>query len=50
MCTRVSASFADLRPFLDLSNPADNERMAKLAEAVYSKVLDFGGCIAGEHA
>jgi FAD/FMN-containing dehydrogenase/Fe-S oxidoreductase len=40
----------DLRPFLDLSNPADNERMQRLAESIYGKVLDYGGCISGEHA
>ena len=40
----------DLRPFLDLSNPADIDRLERLAEAIYSKVLEFGGCISGEHA
>lgn len=40
----------DLRPFLDLSNPVDTDRMERLAEAIYNKVLDFGGCISGEHA
>lgn len=40
----------DLRPFLDLSNRADTDRMERLAEAIYSKVLEFGGCISGEHA
>ncbi len=40
----------DLRPFLDLSNPADRERMARLSEAIYHKVIEFNGCISGEHA
>ncbi|MGN6544446.1 MAG: anaerobic glycerol-3-phosphate dehydrogenase subunit C [Aureliella sp.] len=40
----------DLRPFLDLSNPSDTDRMERLAEDVYNKVLEYGGCISGEHA
>ncbi len=40
----------DLRPFLDLSSPEDTDRMERLAEAIYSKVLEFGGSISGEHA
>lgn len=40
----------DLRPFLDLSKQDDAEKMERLAEAVYSKVLEFGGCISGEQA
>ncbi len=40
----------DLRPFLDLGNPQDQEKLARLSEAIYSKVMAFGGCISGEHA
>lgn len=40
----------DVRPFLDLGNPQDQERLARLSEAIYSKVLQYGGCISGEHA
>ena len=40
----------DVRPFLDLGNPQDQERLARLSEAIYSKVMAFGGCISGEHA
>ncbi len=40
----------DVRPFLDLANPNDHERMARLSESIYAKVLEYGGCISGEHA
>ncbi len=40
----------DLRPFLDLSKPSERDRMARLSEAIYSKVIEFNGCISGEHA
>lgn len=40
----------DLRPFLDLSNREDTDRMERLCEAIYGKVLEFGGTISGEHA
>ncbi|MEX2114414.1 MAG: anaerobic glycerol-3-phosphate dehydrogenase subunit C, partial [Pirellulales bacterium] len=39
-----------LRPFLDLSNPADVERMARLASDLYDEVIALGGTISGEHA
>jgi FAD/FMN-containing dehydrogenase/Fe-S oxidoreductase len=38
-----------LRPFLDLSNPADVARMPALATDMYREVLDAGGTISGEH-
>lgn len=38
-----------VRPFLDLSNPADVRKMRSIAEDVYSEVLRVGGTIAGEH-
>ncbi|MGN6133732.1 MAG: FAD-binding and (Fe-S)-binding domain-containing protein, partial [Aureliella sp.] len=47
---RAAHGHLDLRPFLDLSNRADIECMERLAEAIYGKVLEFGGCISGEHA
>jgi Fe-S oxidoreductase len=39
-----------LRPFLNLSNPADVARMAALASDLYQEVFDVGGTISGEHA
>jgi len=39
-----------LRPFLDLSNPADVTRMAQLASDLYDEVIAIGGTISGEHA
>jgi FAD/FMN-containing dehydrogenase/Fe-S oxidoreductase len=39
-----------LRPFLDLSNPADVTRMAQLASDLYREVIEVGGTISGEHA
>lgn len=39
-----------LRPFLDLSNPADLSRMAQLAADLYQEVIAVGGTISGEHA
>ncbi|GIW98886.1 MAG: oxidase [Pirellulaceae bacterium] len=55
---RVTATFfgrpaqgqLDIRPFLDLASPTDQSKMSRLADAIYQKVLDFRGCIAGEHA
>lgn len=38
-----------VRPFLDLSDPADVRKMRAIAEDVYSEVLRVGGTIAGEH-
>ncbi|MEZ6137397.1 MAG: anaerobic glycerol-3-phosphate dehydrogenase subunit C [Pirellulaceae bacterium] len=40
----------DLRPFMDLSNSEDQLRLASLSESLYAKVLEFGGCVSGEHA
>ncbi len=40
----------DVRPFFDLSNPDDQIRLGRLSDAVYEKVLEFRGCISGEHA
>ncbi|MEM7473957.1 MAG: anaerobic glycerol-3-phosphate dehydrogenase subunit C [Planctomycetota bacterium] len=40
----------DVRPFLDLANPTDQLRVAQLSESLCEKVLEFGGCISGEHA
>jgi FAD/FMN-containing dehydrogenase/Fe-S oxidoreductase len=38
-----------IRPFLDLANPDDVERMRRLAEELYREVMDVGGSITGEH-
>ena len=39
-----------LRPFLDLSDPADVARMARLASDLYDEVIAIGGTISAEHA
>ena len=39
-----------IRPFLDLSDPADAAKLAPLAIDLYREVLDVGGTISGEHA
>jgi FAD/FMN-containing dehydrogenase/Fe-S oxidoreductase len=38
-----------LRPFLDLTDPADVARMSRLASSLYAEVLAVGGTISGEH-
>lgn len=40
----------DVRPFLDLANREDQVRLDRLAEALYSKVFEFGGTICGQQA
>jgi anaerobic glycerol-3-phosphate dehydrogenase C subunit len=39
-----------LRPFLDLSEPADVEKMRAIANEVFELVWSLGGSISGEHA
>jgi len=39
-----------LRPFLDLSEPAEREKMQAIAKEVFSLALSLGGSISGEHA
>ena len=39
-----------LRPFLDLSDPAEVEKMRAIANDVYSLAWSLGGSISGEHA
>jgi Fe-S oxidoreductase len=38
-----------VRPFLDISNPADIRKMHDLAADVYAEVMSVGGTISGEH-
>ncbi len=38
-----------LRPFLDLSDPNDVQKMAELADQLYQDVWRVGGTISGEH-
>ncbi|MCE9544714.1 MAG: FAD-binding oxidoreductase [Planctomycetia bacterium] len=38
-----------LRPFLNLADPADLERMQRLAEELYDDAIELGGTISGEH-
>ncbi|QDU30518.1 Anaerobic glycerol-3-phosphate dehydrogenase subunit C [Anatilimnocola aggregata] len=38
-----------VRPFMDLSNPADIQKMPELATQLYEEVLAVGGTISGEH-
>ncbi|MCA9191574.1 MAG: anaerobic glycerol-3-phosphate dehydrogenase subunit C [Planctomycetales bacterium] len=40
----------DLRPFLDLADRSDQQKLARLSETLYQKVIDFGGCVSGEQA
>ncbi len=40
----------DVRPFLDLASPKDQLKLSRLSELIYEKVLQFDGCVAGEHA
>jgi anaerobic glycerol-3-phosphate dehydrogenase C subunit len=39
-----------LRPFLDLSEPAEVEKMVAISKDVFSLALSLGGSISGEHA
>ena len=39
-----------MRPFLDLSDPADVEKMQAIANDVFSLAWSLGGSISGEHA
>ncbi|RBI60503.1 FAD-linked oxidase [halophilic archaeon] len=38
-----------VKPFLNLKNEADRERLQSVSEAVHGVVLDVGGAISGEH-
>lgn len=38
-----------IKPFLDLSDERDRERLRAVSERVHQAVLDVGGCISGEH-
>jgi FAD/FMN-containing dehydrogenase/Fe-S oxidoreductase len=39
-----------IRPFLDLQQSEDVQKMERLADQLYAKVLEYGGVISGEHA
>jgi len=39
-----------VRPYIDLSDPADRQKMLAIAEDVYSLAWSLGGTISGEHA
>ncbi len=39
-----------IRPFLDLSDPDERDKMQRLSDSLYEKVFEFSGVIAGEHA
>jgi len=39
-----------LRPFLDPNEPADVEKMQRISERIFEKVLEFRGVVSGEHA
>ncbi|HLW68030.1 MAG TPA: FAD-binding oxidoreductase, partial [Gemmataceae bacterium] len=38
-----------IRPFVDLRNPADQDRLFRLAEAIFSLTLEMGGTISTQH-
>lgn len=40
----------DVRPFLDLANTEHQLLLDRLSESLYTKVLEFGGTICGQHA
>ena len=37
----------NVRPFLDLADPADRKKMHRLSEALFDRVLEFGGTVSG---
>jgi len=39
-----------VRPYLDLSEPADVKKMTEIAEEVFTLALSLGGSLSGEHA
>ncbi|MCX5633635.1 MAG: FAD-binding and (Fe-S)-binding domain-containing protein [Phycisphaerae bacterium] len=39
-----------VRPYLDLSDPADVKKMTDIAEEVFTLALSLGGSLSGEHA
>ncbi|MFA5292654.1 MAG: anaerobic glycerol-3-phosphate dehydrogenase subunit C [Phycisphaerae bacterium] len=39
-----------VRPYLDLSDPADVKKMTDIADEVFSLALSYGGSLSGEHA
>lgn len=39
-----------VRPYLDLSDPADVKKMTDIAEEVFALALSLGGSLSGEHA
>jgi FAD/FMN-containing dehydrogenase/Fe-S oxidoreductase len=39
-----------IQPFLNLDDPADVDRMRRLADELYQEVVAVGGTLAGEHA
>jgi len=38
-----------IRPFLDLGDPTDRQRMERLATDLYDRTMDVGGSVSGEH-
>lgn len=38
-----------IKPFLNLKTDADKERLRAVSNAVHETVLEFGGCVSGEH-
>lgn len=45
----ASVGVLHIRPFLDPNDPADRERMFRIAEKVTDLVVELGGSISGEH-
>jgi FAD/FMN-containing dehydrogenase/Fe-S oxidoreductase len=39
-----------IRPFIDLRQPPEQEKLHRLADRLYEKVMELGGVVAGEHA
>ena len=45
----VGQGLVHLRPFLDLANAADRDKLLPLAERLYEKVLEFRGTVSGQY-
>jgi FAD/FMN-containing dehydrogenase/Fe-S oxidoreductase len=45
----ASVGCLHLRPLIDLGNPADRDRMERIAEEATDLVMRFGGALSGEH-
>src|SRR5207244_1830590 len=47
--THAAAGQIHIRPFVDLSNPAETVKLGPMADALYSLVFEMGGTISAQH-